>query len=246
MPKSIFFFRLKSTGQVTVRYVGNMGILISDKEQSVLVDGLHDFYGDTCEFPPKDLVNSLIANKEEDFPEIVGNLNTHQHGDHVDENITSRFLENNPGVRSIGPDQTCAQISHQAKTCISEGDGQTVFLDEIEAESFYMDHASPARLGSIQNIGFLVKINNRTILHAGDTYFNPKLFERLDLTSQKIDVAILPGWMDDSGKVRDWINPKNILVTHRGPKKGDGIKKQVRSSCPNAIFFTSIREEFDY
>ena len=223
-----------------------MGVLISDEQQSILVDGLHDFYGNAYEYPTKDVVNMLIANDEENFLEIVGNLNTHQHGDHFHETLTSQFLKNNPEVMFIGSDQTCSQIEHQAKGCLGKEDRSTFSIGDVEVEGFYMDHANPARLSAIQNIGFLIKINDRTILHVGDSYFNQDLFERLNLSSQKIDLVILPSWMASSDKVRDWINPKNILVTHVDPKRKNEIVTSVNRIYPNANFCTFMGEKFDY
>ncbi|MGE3465943.1 MAG: hypothetical protein AB7J13_03335, partial [Pyrinomonadaceae bacterium] len=65
---------------ITLTYVGNEGVLISDGAKAVLVDGLHREYGPDYLFPPPQML-SAMETAEPPFDKVRSVLVSHIHLD---------------------------------------------------------------------------------------------------------------------------------------------------------------------
>ena len=67
-----------------------MGVLLQDGNHSVLIDGLHEYYGPAYLPPSEELVNDLSTpGGVFEVPQVV--LFTHYHGDHFSANLVKEL-----------------------------------------------------------------------------------------------------------------------------------------------------------
>ncbi len=254
---SLLFFSLNVSAQLEIRYIGNMGALISGEESSVLIDGLHTEYNkEYYLFPPQSLVDSL-TNSLGDFPPIIAIAATHYHGDHLDGEQVSTFLNKNTPVLFFGSRQSTDLVKEAGSNnddriiTIETKDyqKQTVRVGDISITGFYMNHVSPNRHGSVQNVGYLIEMEGKKILHVGDSNWFEEAFTELNLQKENIDVAIFPYWMflDDknSTKLKEWVNPKHIVATHLPPSGYEDYVNTIKENYPESFSLTSLSQKFE-
>lgn len=239
-----------------VRYVGNMGVLISGSQHSILIDGLHRFYQPAYLHPSETWIEDLMANDGSTFPSIRLLLNTHTHRDHFDAKLVHRLLMKHPSAQFMGSTQAARMIANQGSgfdnrlhaVAMSSYQKKYLNLKDIQLEGFYMNHVNPSRHHAVENIGFLIQLEDRTILHVGDTEWSEDMLKELALFDEAIDVAILPCWMlmgkDAPDLVEKWIRPRHLIATHIPPQNNEAICSEIRQSFPDAMLFIQSRQQF--
>ena len=239
--------------ELQFRYIGNMGILISGESSSVLIDGMHTEYNkDSYLFPPQELVDRLTANNSKEYAPIKAIMATHNHGDHLDGGQIATFLKKNTDAIFLGSNQSSQEVLKADKTIQSQIQTidtrsytkQTITKDDLSITGFYMNHAGGDRRSDIQNVGFIVEINNKKILHMGDTDWYPDMFNELNLVEEEIDIAVFPFWMllaeNAQQNVEKWINPNRIVATHLPPKNFERYTVQLKQAFPKILSFTEL------
>lgn len=251
----LLLFSLNVSAQLEIRYIGNMGVLISGEESSVLIDGLHTEYNkEYYLFPPQSLVDSL-TNGLGDFPTIKAVAATHYHGDHLDAEQVSRFLDENSETLFFGSRQSTELVkeagSNNDERIITietkDYQKQTVKAGDISVTGFYMNHASPGRHGSVQNVGYIIEIEGKKILHTGDSNWFEEAFTELNLQEENIDIAFFPYWMllnhQKIVQLRTWVNPKHIVATHLPPSGYEDYIKTIKTTYPKTTFFITLNQK---
>lgn len=243
-----------------ISYVGNMGVLIECETIGILIDGLHKKYKAAYQYPPETLVAELIGKDEPYQPPIHLLLNTHIHKDHFDAELVLEFLKENAKAKLLGPAQTANAVlalytSHELKQRIHEVKTtdytiQNFSLHGIQVKAFFVDHANPARHSATKNVGFLIELDGKQILHLGDAAMDASIFSQLNLQAEEIDLAIIPDWlaMSKSGAniIKTYIAAKQLLITHISPLNAAESQQAVRALFPKAIFFTDLEQSFSF
>ncbi|MGH9601727.1 MAG: MBL fold metallo-hydrolase, partial [Terriglobales bacterium] len=71
------------------------------------------------------------------------------------------------------------------------------------------------------NVGYIVHLGGKKILHVGDALNTVENFRRFELAKEKIDVALLPYWyaMSEEGIaiVREQVRAANVIFIHVPP-----------------------------
>lgn len=126
---------------------------------------------------------------------------------------------------------------------------QTVEIGDISVTGFYMNHVSPNRHGSVQNVGYLIEMEGKKILHVGDSNWFEEAFTKLNLQEENIDVAIFPYWMllddDDSPKLKEWVSPKHIVATHLPPSGYEDYIKTINTTYPKTTFLITLNQKVE-
>ncbi len=236
-----------SQENVMLTYTGNMGVFISGGEDSVLIDGLHTKYGDDYLFPPKKMVNKINTDLK---PNAI--LFTHYHGDHFSAQLTKEYLELNTMAFLYGASQITNNFHGFRNRVITiktdNYSKQTSKLNGITITSFKINHAGKRHI-SVENIGYIVHINKKKILHVGDTNWLEKinLFDILKLQDEAIDIAILPYWMllpdNASELIKKYINPKQVIATHISPSIKEKELLELKNRYPKTYFFNTLEQQ---
>jgi L-ascorbate metabolism protein UlaG (beta-lactamase superfamily) len=119
----------------------------------------------------------------------------------------------------------------------------------IDFEVLGIRHGT-GRHASVQNLGHIIKLGGKKLLHVGDADTAMENFEDLKLNEEGIDVAFIPFWflIDTEGQsiVRDLIKPKHIIAVHISPRDRDDAAEQIRKAFPEATAFTTMLEKKSY
>ncbi len=224
-----------------------MGVYISGSQFSVLIDGLHTKYGDDYLFPTKSLISKITTQLR---PDAI--LFTHYHGDHYSSALTEKYLKTNHKSVLFGPEQVTKKISELKNNICTirtkDYIKQNFNLGNIQITGLKINHAGKRHL-SVENVGYILNIDNKKILHVGDTdwleEFN--LFPQLKLSDEVIDIAILPYWMllhdNASDLIQRYINPDHIIATHISPKIGEQELLDLKKKYPKIHFLTKLEKE---
>ncbi len=251
-----------SQDKVTISYVGNMGVLIGNDKQAVLIDGFHKEYGQQYLFPPDSLIKKIISGEYDEFGTIDIAIATHQHKDHFDPVYFHSFLDfNKSSIAILSPQineilnveikKQKVDLHEQIKTPDYDGKVHTFHHEGIEIKAFQCDHVNPARHKSIENTAYVINVKGVSILHVGDTNWDvveKHLIEHKELL-RHLDVAILPYWMLLEEKsielVERLINPRTIYATHIPPNIEEVQKKGISENFQNVVLFTKIGQAME-
>lgn len=241
-------------------YIGNMGILIRYDSQQVLIDGLHKEYKKDYVFPSKGDVQKLISGNYYQNSNIDVALITHHHKDHFDASLLKEYLAKNEKSIAIGSQQVTDAIAVNSKKTKSPDRIKEIPYDDrihtiehngIKIKVFKSPHVNTVRHGSVQNMAYIVEIQEYSILHVGDTNWDTarSSFKNQNLVNEKFDAIVLPYWMllDKSSKneILESITAKRIIATHIPPSLSEKDKRALLSNHSSIVLFTVQGEEIE-
>ncbi len=241
---------------VEITYIANEGVLISSGGKQVLIDGLHREYGLEYAFlPPAE--RDKIENAKAPFDAIDLILVSHRHLDHFHPESVGLHLQHNPKAVLVSSQQIVDEVEKNFKgfqairsrvTAATPPWRERVAMKVagIDFEILGLRHGT-GRHATIQNLGHIIKLGGKKLLHVGDANTSVENFEKFNLDEEGIDIAILPDWFllysEGQTIVREHIKPKQIIAVHVSPSNGEKVAAQVRQAFPGAVAFTTMLEK---
>ena len=241
---------------VEITYIANEGVLISAGDKQVLIDGLHREYERAYAFLPSPQREQIeTAKAPYDAIDLI--LVSHQHLDHFHPESVGLHLQHNSKAMLVSSQQVVDEVEKNFKNyeaIKARMTGATPPAKErvamkvagIDFEILRLSHGT-GRHASIQNLGHIVKLGGKKLLHVGDAETTVENFEKFNLDAEGIDVAFIPFWFllgsDGQTIVREHIKPKHIIAVHISPLDGEQIAGQIKGIFPNAIAFTKLLEK---
>ena len=241
--------------RLLITYVANEGVLISSGTKQVLIDGLHREYKPDYAFLPPALRESLeSARPPYDGIDLL--LVSHLHLDHFHPQSVGLHLKHNPSAILVSSDQVADGVKKdfadfnaiQSRVKRSTPAWKTKVAHEINGVKLTvlgLRHAGP-HFSWIQNLGHIIEIDGKKLLHIGDADMTEENFSSFHLAQEEIDVAFIPYWylLSSSGRslVREQIRPKHILAVHIPPAEAVQVTEQLGKVYPDAVPFTRIME----
>jgi L-ascorbate metabolism protein UlaG (beta-lactamase superfamily) len=244
---------------VEITYIANEGVLLSSSDKQVLIDGLHRQYGIHYAFlPPAE--REKIETAKAPFDKIDLILVSHMHLDHFHPESVGLHLLHNPRATLVSSQQVTDEVEKNFKdfqAIRARVTGATPPLKErvamrvagVDFEILGVGHGSE-RFRSVQNLGHIIKLGGKKLLHVGDADIAVEVLEKFKLNEEGIDIAILPFWFllekDGPRIVREYIKPKNIIAVHISPIQIKRVTEQIKEVFPDAVAFTSMLEKRRY
>lgn len=244
---------------VEITYIANEGVLISSGGKQVLIDGLHREYERAYAFlPPAE--REKIETAKAPFDKIDLVLVSHRHLDHFHPESVGLYLQHNPRSRLVSSQQVVEEVEKNFKNydAISarvtaatppSKERVTMKIDGIEFEILRLSHGT-GRHATIQNLGHIIKLGGKKLLHIGDADTAIENFEKLNLDEEQIDIAFLPFWFltgsEGQTVIRDHIKPKQIIAVHISPGESEKTITQMKQLFPGAVAFTTMLEKRTY
>ena len=241
---------------VEITYIANEGVLISSGGKQVLIDGLHREYGPEYAFlPPAD--RNKLENAKPPFDAIDLILVSHRHLDHFHPESVGLHLQHNPKAVLVSSQQVVDEVEKNFKdfqviksrvTAATPPWRERVMMKAagIDFEILGIRHGT-GRHAAIQNLGHIIKLGGKKLLHVGDADTSIENFEKFNLDEEGIDVALLPDWflLGSEGQtlIREHIKPKQIVAVHVSPSSGEKVASQIKQAFPGAIAFTTMLEK---
>lgn len=246
---------------VEITYIANEGVLLAASDKQVLIDGLHrnDRTFSHYAFLPT-AEREKIETAKAPFDKIDLLLFSHRHYDHFHAEAAGLHLQHNPNTQLVSSAQVVGDVERQFKNFAaikSRVLSATPPLKErmamkvagIEVELLGVGHGSGS-FREIQNLGHIIKLGGKKLLHVGDAELETEIFAKLNLDEAGIDIAILPFWLligkDGPAIVREQIKPKHIIAVHVETLQAAKITSQVKEAFPDAVVFTTMLEKKRY
>lgn len=241
---------------VEITYIANEGVLISSGGKQVLIDGLHREYGPEYAFlPPAE--REKIETAKAPFDQIDLVLVSHRHLDHFHPESVGRHLQHNPKAVLVSSQQVVDEVEKNFKdfqaiksrvTAATPPWKERVAMRVagVDFEILRLRHGT-GRNAEIQNLGHIIKIGGKKLLHVGDADTAVENFEKFNLDEEGIDIAFLPDWFllgsEGQSLIREHIKPKRLIAVHVSPSDGEKVAAEVRQAFPGAIAFTTMLEK---
>ena len=247
---------MPADASIEVRYIANEGVLISSRDKRVLIDGLHRRYKDDYAFLP-DVEQEKIEAARPPFDKIDLLLVSHLHGDHFHPEAVGLYLKNDTKAMFASSQQVVDEVAAKyAEYGTIKGrvtpiaytlkSIQPMRLAGIDVTFLGVGHGS-GRHASIQNLGHIISLSGKKLLHLGDADISEEIFDAFDLEQQGIDIAFLPSWFltSNNGRalVERHIKPKHIIAVHVGPGDAEEITREVKKNFPAADVFSTMLEK---
>ena len=247
------------TSTVEITYIANEGVLISSDGKQVLIDGLHrEYEPDYATLPPAD--REKIETAKAPFDKIDLILVSHRHLDHFHPESIGLHLQHNPRATLVSSQQVIEEVEKNFKnyqainarvTAATPPWKEKVAMKVagVEFEILRLSHGTE-RHAPIQNLGHVIKLGGKKLLHVGDADTAIENFEKFNLDEQQIDIAFIPFWflLGTEGQtiVRDHIKPKQIIAVHISPGESEKTITQMKQLFPGAVAFTTMLEKKTY
>lgn len=212
--------------EVTVRFLANEGVMLSDGTRSVLVDALFLPYED---YPaPSSTMQAALEQARAPFHQVIAVLATHRHGDHFHPLPVTRHLAANAGATFLGAPQVIDSLagrmaslqlpSTRARATMPQpGTWLRDSLAGVTVHALGWPHVHPMHR-EVQHVAWLVELGGRRILHAGDADLASPALEQLGLDTARIDLALLPSWTHATAEARErvqrLIRPGRVVLIH--------------------------------
>jgi L-ascorbate metabolism protein UlaG (beta-lactamase superfamily) len=242
-----------------ITYIANEGVLISAGDKQVLIDGLHrEYERDYAFLPPAQ--REKIENAKPPFDQIDLILVSHKHLDHFHPESVGLHLQHNPNTLLVSSQQVVDEVEKNFKdfqaikpriTAVTPPWKERVAMKiaGVDLEILSLRHGT-GRHATIQNLGHIIKLGGKKLLHVGDADTAIENFQDLNLDEEGIDIAFIPYWFltDDEGRtvVREHIKPKHIIAVHISPSEADHVSAQIKKDFPGAVAFTTLLQKVSF
>lgn len=173
-------------------------------------------------------------------------LVTHSHSDHCDPSRIKMVRKVDTAI--IAPEDCVSQISGNVKT-LKVGEETTakgIKVRAVDAYNFKRFRSPRVPLHPKGfGVGYLIRVEDKTIYHAGDTDFIPEMRQL-----GPVDVALLPSGdtytMDnvDAADAAIAIDPRIAIPMHRWSTKPEDFKKRVEAESNIKVIL--LREGDEY
>jgi L-ascorbate metabolism protein UlaG (beta-lactamase superfamily) len=231
-----------------VTYIANEGFMISMGGTKVLIDALpkSKYYAN-----PSDTLAARMIDGIPPFDNVDYALVTHDHADHFNAEMMSRFLLNHPATRFIASPETCGKligdsVSGQIHSGIDLKMGQcrTIRGDKAEIVVMRLDHSGSR---DISNLSFLVRSNGFRVLHVGDALLadNEVYLRTVDWSSYTVDLLFISHFDRSTPAcniIQNLIKPKHVVLMHIPAGEEDSVRNEETKIHPRTVVFGKENE----
>ncbi len=234
---------------VTVTYLANEGVMISDGASVVLIDPL--FENDFGTYQSlSDAQQQAIVNGEGRYDGIDLVLISHEHGDHFDAPLLTELLLNDAGV-TLGAASSVLDLVRADERFDERLEAQLLAIDpepnagvvendfgDFSIRTSWQRHGN-RRHYDLVNLVHQVDMAGQRIVHLGDADAKPENFDNLRDYAGSFELALAPVWFfgNDPGHAAIEVLSARHTVAFHVP---DGITRerfeQLRDDRPWSIF----------
>lgn len=230
-----------------VVYLANEGFLLRSAGKAVLIDAfVRKPYSIYAALPGP--IHEAMMTGAPPFERIDLALVSHTHADHFQADVAVEFLERHPeavlassrqvldAVRAMAIEAD--RLSGRLLEFLPE-EGQTALLtrDGIVVEFLRLRHGGGEQNRAMQNLGHLIRLGARRILHVGDAEMVAANFEAYGLPGLKVDVSLVPYWfyLVEEGReiAATHLAGKVNIAVHIPPAELDEVTETLANSLPD-------------
>ncbi|VAV88316.1 hypothetical protein MNBD_ALPHA06-453 [hydrothermal vent metagenome] len=243
-------------------YLGNAGVMVVDQQTKLLFDPLFGEGYNTYQLVPKPILTAIIAGTAPyDGIDVV--FISHAHGDHFSAKPVLAYLQANPAVKLVAPQQAvdkllAAGMSAQAIASrvipINQQTGDapiSVQAGSIQVEAITIPHSGGERFKAVRNTVYRVEMaENLRVLHLGDATIENAPFagQQAFWDRQNNDLVFTPYWLfKDAARRKNLdahVRPIRAIGVHV-PTALSNLKKRYGTALDDVDLFTRPGEVRD-
>jgi L-ascorbate metabolism protein UlaG (beta-lactamase superfamily) len=241
---------------LTITYLANEGVLIEGGGKRIAIDALHRPYGPPGEYlhlPEAERAKFEAAEPPYEGLDLL--LVTHVHRDHFHPEAVGAYLQANPGTTLVSSQQVVESVKEgygrpevePRMREITPALGKVLTRTEVGVPLTLLglQHGN-RRFEWIQNVGYLIEIGGKKILHIGDAAMTAGNFEPFHLPAQKIDIALIPAWFflypEGQYAIRKLIAAEQLVAIHVPPNRAAEHLYAIHQAFPEAVVFAETGE----
>ena len=245
------FLLLCSAGlqaDVTITKLANAGVIVSNGETRVMIDGMvvepYSVYGS---LPPEAVphFNQALA----EFAGIDLALVSHRHHEHNQPDFACGFMQASHATELYTSAQVIGLMREKCREFMTTsprvheidpqyGAPYVIDFPEVKVTVFPLSHGT-RKYARIQNFGHLVEMGGVSVLHIGDAAKTPEDFERAGLGQRKVDVALIPFLFFRPGPgaelVRRFLDAPMKIAVHIPPAEVEDVKAYMAEAYPKVL-----------
>lgn len=231
--------------EVTITHLSNEGVLISDGDNAVVIDGLTRNTAGWVTMPLSEI--QMLEAGTGAYAGVDVAMVTHNHGDHFSFASINAFLAANPDARFIGTTQMIGGVGNQAQTVgfsPPRFSNETMTVNGITITVFNTRHFNQFSFdfSGVENYAYLVEIGGKRILHTGDIDYARDNFEAMGLADNGVDAVILPTFNllinnANFALVEELFNPDVFIAAHFQSSALQSEVNRVQAIVPDAVIF---------
>jgi len=241
---------------ITLTQLANEGVIISDGETRILIDGMvvepYSVYGG---LPPE--VIPLFDQVSGPFSGIDLVLASHRHHDHNQPLFACQFLQNSSATRFVSSPQVIGLMREKCRTFMTTsprvdevnpqyGEPHVIRMEGAMVTVFPLSHGV-RKYAKIQNYGHLIEMGGITLMHIGDAAMDPRDFARAGLDKVKIDVALIPFWYFQPGPgsevMKRFFDAPDKVAVHIPPGEMEEVKGYMSEEFPQVIILQNTLDQ---
>ena len=234
---------------VEVTYLANEGFLIRAGEQAVLIDAfVAEPYSLYRALTPE--MRRQLEAAEGPFAGVDLALTSHHHRDHWQVEPARRFLDAAPGCSFASSAQVVGELGadgweragddgappHPVR--LAPGETEVLERDGLGVELLHLSHGT-GRHAKVQNLGHLITIAGRRLLHVGDAAVEEANFAPYRLAERDLDLAFVPFWyfLSPEGQqlVRRHFAGARLVACHVPDADRDEVAALLAKDWPEAV-----------
>ncbi len=234
--------------KVTVTYLGNDGVLVSDGEESVILDGIGDFGNNPWINVPIATQNQILSSSPP-FDHIVAVTISHGHSDHFNIAPVTGFINQNDGVVLFVPQDTrnffpglASRIDQTILPRFGSSSRQVGDVNIITVETRHFNQFD-FDFSADENHAYVVEMSGKRIIHMGDIDYASDNFQAIrDSFEGDVDAVILPMFntmlsQANANLVQQYFPEATVIAAHvRSGNQND--LNNIQQFYPEAVVFT--------
>jgi len=248
--KFLLFLCLSASlrADITVTQLANEGVIISDGETRIMIDGFvvepYSVYGGL----PADAALQF-EQQSGAFADIDLALASHRHHDHNQPRFACAFMQGSTVTEFYSGSQVIGLMREKCRQFMTTSPRVHEVSPQYEApESFQAGGAKirifPLSHGTrkyarIQNNGHLIEMGGLTVLHVGDAAMDATDYARAAIDKVDIDVALIPFWYFQPGPgadvVEKYIDARFKIAVHIPPGEMAEVKEYLKQDFPQVM-----------
>jgi L-ascorbate metabolism protein UlaG (beta-lactamase superfamily) len=230
---------------VRVTFISTAGFLITVGDQRILIDAIYQGY-------PGGVLKPILEGQPP-FDGVDLILATHEHLDHFDPELVLQYLQNNPETEFASTQNAVEAIlaldssmrTRLTTIDLNVGEQEQRAVADINLEAMYLSHGMPG----IQNLGYILTIDDITIFHTGD--MDPSSVSISDLQDyglpeKQLDIAFIPEFLfvieEFHAHILEGIPAEYLIPMDFGYEP---LPPEIDNIFPNMIIFRETYENWE-
>ena len=157
--------------------------------------------------------------------------------------------DNNDNSGGAGGSTGAAPSDLSATTALFPTPGQSKSMTrDFVVEFLHLSHGT-GRFASIENLGHVITLGGRRILHLGDAAMEPANFAPFAATLRDVDVALIPYWyfLSSAGRalLTEYVDASLTIACHVPGEERDDVIAALAASHPDVIVARDVLQSWD-